>query len=115
MLRLVGLLAILAAFGASSAVLVMHVRHDGLRTVIHRLGLRQTGDSAAADELMSAATALDAAQTNGQGFANADFRSFKGLVLAFASNSNYCIQVQKAGKWYHLAGPGGIPAAGTCY
>lgn len=38
----------------------------------------------------------------------------EGIVLARADASGYCVELSGPGPTGHLAGPGGVPAAGDC-
>jgi hypothetical protein len=104
----------IVALAASGVVLYQHMRNDGVGGVLHSLSFRQSGSQVAADVLLSAATVLEDGYKADQTYTRVDLTRFEGLVVAYAGASNYCIQVEKSGKWYHLMGPGGIPGDGTC-
>ena len=99
---------------ASGIVLYERIQRDGVDKVLHSLSFRQSGQQAAASDLLAAAVVLEQSHEAKDTYARADLSRFKGLVLAYASDSNYCIQVAKAEKWYRLSGPGGSPASGSC-
>jgi hypothetical protein len=99
---------------AASGVLYQHIRKDGVGGVLHSLSFRQSGSQVATDMLLSAATVLEDGYKAEQTYTRVDLTRFDGLVVAYAGVSNYCIQVEKSGKWYHLIGPSGIPAGGAC-
>lgn len=114
MLRSFVIAVTLLLLAASGVVLYERIRQDGVGRVVHALSFRQSGAQAAADELLSAATTLEKSHDLDETYTRADLSRYEDLVLAYASDSNYCIQVRKGREWYHLVGPGGIPASGAC-
>jgi hypothetical protein len=114
MLRTFVLLSMTLALLASGVVLYSHVRKEGVREVLHSLNLRQSGSQVAASDLLAAATVLQKSYEADKTYTRADLSRFTDLQVVFASDSAYCIQVEKAGKWYHTVGPGGVPTDGPC-
>ena len=104
----------LAVLAVSGFVFYKHVKANGLTTELHRLGFRQSGGSAADDELLSASTQLEADHSAYFTFRRTNLSRFKDMRLAYATDSAYCVEDVKAGKWYHLTGPGGYPIEGPC-
>ena len=114
MVRAFAMIAVLVACGACGAAVYTHVRNDGLPTFLHRLGLNQSGGQAADDELLSAGVLLENDRSAYGTYRRTNLSHFKGLTLAYASDQSYCVQVEKAGKWYHLTGPEGLTLGGAC-
>jgi hypothetical protein len=114
MTRMLGTIALLVAMGACGAALYTHVRADGLSTVVNRLGFRASGGEIAADELLSAATILQTDHNAYGTYRRSNLASFKSMTLVYATDSGYCLQDAKAGKIFHLVGPGGVPLDGLC-
>jgi hypothetical protein len=114
MARAFSLLMLIAVLGACGAAVYSRVSKNGFWTSVHRLGFRQSGRQVAEDELLSAATQLQSDRTAWGTFRRSDLSHFEGMSFGYATESAYCIQVTKAGKWYHLTGPEGVPLDGSC-
>jgi len=107
-------IAILVALGASGAALYTHVRNDGVTTFVHRLGFKASGRGAAEDELLAAGTQLQSERNAYGTYRRSNVSHFDGMSFGYATDTTYCVQVMKAGKWYHMAGPEGFPLPGAC-
>jgi hypothetical protein len=114
MTRAFAWLVMVAVLGASGAALYTRVNHNGFWTTVHRLGFKASGRQVAEDELLSAATQLQSDRQAYGTYRRSDLSHFEGLSIGYAMESAYCIQVTKAGKWYHLTGPEGVPQDGGC-
>jgi hypothetical protein len=105
---------LLAVLGACGAALYVHIRNDGFPTFVHRLGLNASGRQVAEDELLGAGTQLQSEHQAYGTYRRSNLSHFDGVSFGFATESGYCIQVTKAGKWYHMTGPEGFPLEGAC-
>jgi hypothetical protein len=105
---------LVAALAASGGVFYKHVRREGIHSVLKSLNFRASGGQVAADELLAAATVLDQDHNALHTYTHTDLTRFHDLTLAYASDTSYCVQVLKADHWYHLVGPAGVPADGSC-
>jgi hypothetical protein len=114
MARFLAMVVFVAALGASGAAIYTHVQHDGLATFVHRLGYKQNGRSAAEDELLSAGTRLAADHQTNKTYQLTNLSRFHDLTIGYTTENTYCVQVQKAGRWYHMTGPDGVPLDGPC-
>jgi hypothetical protein len=114
MARFLAMVVAVAALGASGAALYTHVQHDGLSTFVHRLGLNKNGRSAAEDVLLAAGAQLGRDHDAYATYRRTDLSNIRGVQLVYATESAYCVQVEKAGRWYHLTGPEGVPLDGSC-
>jgi hypothetical protein len=114
MVRLVGFVLMVALLGASGAAIYTRVQHDGVHTFVHRLGLKATGRSAAEDELLSAGQQLQADHDQYKTYRRTDLTRFSGMTFGYATDNSYCVQLNKGGAWYHMAGPEGAPLDGRC-
>lgn len=112
--RVLVICVLIAALGASGAAIYTHIQHEGFWTSVHRLGFRQSGKQVAEDELLSAGTQLQADHQAYGTYRRSNLSHFECLAFGFATDTSYCIHVVKAGKWFHLAGPEGIPQDGAC-
>jgi len=65
-------------------------------------------------ELTAAGTAESEAKSVIGTYSETNLRNFKDLRVVYANETVFCLQVQKGGGMYHLAGPGGSPADGPC-
>jgi hypothetical protein len=114
MFRILGSVATVVALVASFVVLYSHVRRDGVSGMVKKLGFRANGSAAAADELLGAAVVLESAHEQRKTYVRTDLSRYRSVVLSYASSDAYCIQVEKGGEWFHLVGPAGVPATGSC-
>ncbi len=112
--RLLVTAVLVLVLGASGAAMYTRIQHDGFWTAVHRLGFRQSGRQVAEDELLSAATQLQADRQAYGTYRRSNLSHFDSLAFGYAGDSSYCIHVVKAGKWYHLTGPEGVPLDGPC-
>ena len=107
--------AVLAVLIAGGYVTYQRIEERGLKAFVQSLGIRQSGRAAAEEELLAAAVTLDRERTWRGSFAGADLRKHANVVVAYASDTEYCIQVTKSDSTHHLAGPGGKPQDGPCF
>jgi hypothetical protein len=112
--RAFSFVALLVLLGACGAALYTHIHSTGFSTFVHRLGINASGKQAAEDELLGAGTQLQSDHQAYATFRRSNLSHFGGMSFGYATDTGYCIQVTKAGKWYHMTGPGGYPLDGAC-
>jgi hypothetical protein len=73
-----------------------------------------SGTAAADVELQTAATSMLEAKAAIGSYAHTDLHPFHNLVVAYADDNSYCLQLGSGSAARHLAGPSGVPAPGPC-
>jgi hypothetical protein len=73
----------------------------------------QADDRATAVDLQTAAASLEQSRTMNGTYAGAQV-SVASVILVRADESSYCLEADSRTATYHLAGPGGTVAPGTC-
>jgi hypothetical protein len=83
---------------------------------LHRGGQVElvTGREAQDVELEAAAAQMLQGKLAAGSFEGLQLRGFHNLTIVSADDARYCLQLGSGGSSRHLAGPGGVPAAGPC-
>lgn len=102
-------LALLAALAASGWTLVQ----KNFRPTPPS-GTLPTAAEIAVSELESAAGVLERYHKLFLTYSDANLELFRGLRVAQAGESSYCLEVARDAGIWRLAGPGGTVAAGAC-
>ena len=99
---------------ASSVVLVKQVRAHGVRGVISRVG-HEASVTDPKNDLVRAGHQLEVEHAVKGTFTRTDLSKYKNVLLAYATETRYCIQLVKDRQVYHLSGPDGVADTGGCY
>jgi hypothetical protein len=105
-------IVLVAVFTACGTVLVMQVRDQGVRGVIDEV--RQGVLPSPKEILQRAANAVEEDRPRTGSYRRTDLGRFRGVMLVYATDSSYCLQLVRDQRLYHLAGPRGEAADGGC-
>ena len=106
---LVGLVVLVA----SGVVLVKQVRAHGVRGVISRVG-HEASVTDPKNDLVRAGERLESEHAIKGTYTHTDLSTFKGVMLVYATETRYCVQLVRDRQVYHLSGPSGFADTGSC-
>lgn len=112
MTRSLGLVSLLLALAAAGYVVSQQLKSTGPSSPTASRALAEAGSEVATLNLQQAALALEQHRAATGAYAGAQLGGF-GVVLRSADAGSYCVETGRA-PVFHLAGPGGIAASGSC-
>jgi putative hemolysin len=112
--RAVTLLSLLAAVAVGGYLFVAGNNAAGPTSPRVSTAEQQGVQAAASVNLQQAAAALEANRASTGSYAGTSLSGYGDVLLVRADASSYCVQSGSGATTFHLAGPGGSPAAGGC-
>jgi len=109
-----GVVSLLVALVLGGALWAMNVGRSGPTSQTAKRAEAHAQQVSAAASFAQAAIQLEASHAQNGTYAGAALPPSYGVTLVRANASSYCLQVGAGAELQHLAGPGGVPAAGGC-